>query len=137
MSTDLDDEFRRKVRMFGHCWLLVFQGRMFGLRALGPTYWVAMVSHRLLRYGSGLLHLILLATSIWLAITDGGIYTVLLVLQALLVLLAIGGALLRGRFRLLAVAEYYVLVSAATLISLFEVATRGVPAVWDKAEGTR
>ena len=29
-STDLEDEFRRKVRMFGHCWLLVFRGRMFG-----------------------------------------------------------------------------------------------------------
>jgi cellulose synthase/poly-beta-1,6-N-acetylglucosamine synthase-like glycosyltransferase len=137
MTTDNEDEFRRKVRMFGHCWLLVFQGRMFGLRALGPTYWIAMISHRLLRYGSGLLHVILLATSIWLTITDGGIYTVILLLQALLVLAAIGGAVLRGRFRLLAVAEYYVLVSAATLISLFEVATRGVPAVWDKAEGTR
>jgi len=31
----------------------------------------------------------------------------------------------------------YLLVTAATLISLVEVATRGVPAVWDKAEGTR
>jgi cellulose synthase/poly-beta-1,6-N-acetylglucosamine synthase-like glycosyltransferase len=137
MTTDNEDEFRRKVRMFGHCWLLVFKGRMFGLRALGPTYWLQMISHRLLRYGSGLLHLVLLVTSIWLALSDGGVYTVVLLLQALLVLLAIGGALLRGRFRLLAVAEYYVLVSAATLISLVEVATRGVPAVWDKAEGTR
>jgi hypothetical protein len=123
--------------MFGHCWLLVFQGRMFGLRALGPTYWVQMVSHRLLRYGSGLLHLILLVTSIWLALTDGGVYTVVVALQALLVLLAFGGAVLRGRFRVLAVAEYYLLVTAATLISLFEVVTRGVPPVWDKAEGTR
>ena len=52
-------------------------------------------------------------------------------------LLAIGGAVLRGRFRVLAVAEYYLLVTAATLISLFEVATRGVPPVWDRAEGTR
>src|SRR6201991_2968711 len=69
MSTHLEDEFRRKVRMFGHCWLLVFGGRMFGLRALGPTYWLEMVSHRLLRYASGLLHLILLVTSAVLAFT--------------------------------------------------------------------
>jgi hypothetical protein len=62
MSTDLEDEFRRKVRMFGHCWLLVLQGRMFSLRRLGPLYWLQMVSHRLLRYASGLLHLALLGT---------------------------------------------------------------------------
>ena len=78
MTTDLADEFRRKVRMFGHCWLLVLHGRMFGLRALGPLYWVEMVSHRLLRYASGLLHLALLATSIVLAFAPGGVYAVVL-----------------------------------------------------------
>jgi hypothetical protein len=137
MTTDNEDEFRRKVRMFGHCWLLVFRGRMFGLRALGPTYWLEMVSHRLLRYGSGLLHLVLLATSVWLALTDGGVYTLALAGQLAFLALAGLSALLRGRVRVLAVAQYYLLVTLATLISLFEVATRGVPAVWDKAEGTR
>ena len=63
MTTDLSDEFRRKVRMFGHCWLLVLHGRMSDLRALGPLYWVEMISHRLLRYASGILHLALLVTS--------------------------------------------------------------------------
>ena len=78
MTTDLADEFRRKVRMFGHCWVLVLHGRMFGLRALGPLYWVEMVSHRLLRYASGLLHLALLATSLVLAFGRGGVYAVVL-----------------------------------------------------------
>ena len=71
MTTDLEDEFRRKVRMFGHCWLLVLHGRMFSLRRLGPLYWVEMVSHRLLRYASGLLHLALLATSLVLGLQPG------------------------------------------------------------------
>ena len=57
MTTDIEDEFRRKVRMFEHCWLILFRGRMFGLRRLGPVYWVEIVSHRLLRYWSGPLHL--------------------------------------------------------------------------------
>src|SRR5439155_17996572 len=35
-SRDLEDEYRRKVRMFEHCWLIVLRGRM--LRRLGPTY---------------------------------------------------------------------------------------------------
>ena len=137
MSTDLGDEFRRKVRMFGHCWLLVFRGRMFGLRALGPLYWVEMVSHRLLRYASGLLHLALLASSIALALSRGGIYTVVLVLQLVFLLAAAAGALLRGRVRVLALAEYYLLITWATVVALVEVATRGVPPVWEKAEGTR
>ena len=42
-----------------------------------------------------------------------------------------------GRIRLLAVPHYYLLVTAATLIALGEVVTRGVPPVWEKAEGTR
>ena len=137
MSTDLGDEFQRKVRMFGHCWLLVFRGRMFGLRALGPLYWVEMVSHRLLRYASGLLHLALLASSIALALTWGGIYAVVLVLQLALLVAAAAGALLRGRVRILALAEYYLLITWATVVALVEVATRGVPPVWEKAEGTR
>ena len=32
MTTDIEDEFRRKVRMFEHAWLMLFRGRMFRLR---------------------------------------------------------------------------------------------------------
>ncbi len=39
--------------------------------------------------------------------------------------------------RLLAVPHYYLLVTAATVIALFEVATKGVAPVWDRPEGTR
>ena len=40
--------------MFEHCWLIVLRGKM--LRRLGPVYLLEIVSHRLLRYGSGILH---------------------------------------------------------------------------------
>ena len=97
-----------------------------------------MISHRLLRYGSGVLHLVLLATSIWLAITDGGVYTVVLLLQGLLA----RGAPSPGPC-CAAASGCWPWPSTTCwsrrppLISLVEVATRGVPAVWDKAEGTR
>ena len=64
-----ETEYRRKVRMFEHCWLIVLRGKM--LRRLGPLYALQIVSHRHLRYASGLLHLILLATSIALVRTGG------------------------------------------------------------------
>ena len=53
-----ETEYRRKVRMFEHCWLIVLRGKM--LRGLGPLYFVEILSHRLLRYGSGILHVVLL-----------------------------------------------------------------------------
>src|SRR5205807_5892140 len=70
-SRDLEDEYRRKVRMFEHCWLIVLRGRM--LRRLPPAYLVEILSHRHLRYGSGLLHLVLLGTSAAL-LTEGVVY---------------------------------------------------------------
>ena len=136
MTTDLSDEFRRKVRMFGHCWVLVLHGRMFGLRALGPLYWVEMISHRLLRYASGLLHLALLATSLVLAFSAGGVYALVLALHVVFGLCVLASIALRGRVRLLALPHYYLLVTLATLLALGDVA-RGVPAVWERAEGTR
>src|SRR5262249_45460590 len=102
-----------------------------------PVYWMEMVSHRLLRYASGVLHIVLLATSLWLGLAQGGIYLVVLIAQVLLLVAALASRLLRGRVRILAIPHYYLLVTAATVVALGGVAARGVPAVWEKAEGTR
>jgi cellulose synthase/poly-beta-1,6-N-acetylglucosamine synthase-like glycosyltransferase len=120
-----ESEYRRKVRMFEHCWLIVLRGRM--LRGSGPFYGLEIVSHRLLRYGSGLLHLVLLATSVALA-TRGLVYDIVLAGQLLLLLAALVGV---------GLARYYVLVSWATIVALWNYLRRGVPATWEAAEGTR
>jgi cellulose synthase/poly-beta-1,6-N-acetylglucosamine synthase-like glycosyltransferase len=112
-------EYGRKVRMFEHCWLIVLRGRM--LRRLGPVYGLEIVSHRLLRYGSGVLHLVLLATSIAL-VTHGWIYAAVLAAQLLLLVAALVGV---------GIARYYVLVSWATNVALFNYLRRGVPASWE------
>jgi dienelactone hydrolase len=117
--------------------LLVFHGRMFSLRRMGLVYWVQMISHRLLRYGSGVLHLVLLATSVVLALAEGGIYWWVLGAQALFAALVLLSIALRGRVRLLAIPHYYGLVTWATVVALYVTLTRGVPAVWERAEGTR
>jgi cellulose synthase/poly-beta-1,6-N-acetylglucosamine synthase-like glycosyltransferase len=124
-SRDIEDEYRRKVRMFEHCWLIVIRGRM--LRRLGPTYLLEILSHRHLRYGSGLLHLVLLASSIAL-VGAGLVYQVALGAQVGLLLAALAGV---------GLARYYVLVTWATVASLFNYLRAGVPPVWEKAEGTR
>ncbi|TMK71326.1 MAG: glycosyltransferase family 2 protein [Actinobacteria bacterium] len=124
-SRNIGDEYRRKVRMFEHCWLIVLRGRM--LRGLGPTYLLEIVSHRHLRYASGLLHLVLLGASIAL-VGDGLVYQAALGAQLLVLLAAAVGV---------GVARYYVLVTWATVVSLVRYLRFGVPAVWAKAEGTR
>ena len=120
-----ETEYHRKVRMFEHCWLIVARGRM--LRRLGARYAVAIVSHRHLRYASGILHLVLLATSIAL-IAHGFVYDLVLAVQLALLLAAALGV---------GIARYYVLVTWATVVSLWNYVRRGVPATWEAAEGTR
>ncbi len=132
-SRDIEDEYRRKVRMFEHCWAIVLGGRM--LRGAGRLYGAELVSHRHLRYGSGALHLVLLGTSAALA-PAAPVYAVALAAQA-----SFGGLALAGRRRLrvlgAANAYYYALVTWATLVALRRYLRSGVPAVWEKAEGTR
>ncbi len=99
------------------------------LRRQPPVYAVELVSHRHLRYASGLLHLLLLATSVVLVAAGAGwIYDVALGLQLGLLAAAVVGV---------GIARYYVLVSWATVVALWNAVRAGVPPVWEKAEGTR
>ena len=117
----VETEYRRKVRMFEHCWLITLRGSL--LRRLPPVYWVEVVSHRLLRYGSGLLHLVLLGTAAALAALDGGwLWWAALGAQ---------GALLAAAAVGVGIARYYVLVTWATVVSLANYLRRGVPATWE------
>jgi cellulose synthase/poly-beta-1,6-N-acetylglucosamine synthase-like glycosyltransferase len=124
-ARDIRDEYRRKIRMFEHCWLILMQGRV--LRRLGPLYTLQMVSHRHLRYASGALHVLLLASSATLA-PAGRFYRVALGVQ----LAVLCAAATRS-----GVARYYVVVTWATLPALRNYLRAGVPPSWDKAEGTR
>ena len=120
-----ETEYRRKVRMFEHCWEVTLRGSM--LKRLPAGYRVAVVSHRLLRYGSGILHLVLLATSAAL-VGEGLVYQLALAAQVLLLAAAAVGV---------GIARYYTLITWATLVALWNYLRRGVPATWEAAEGTR
>jgi cellulose synthase/poly-beta-1,6-N-acetylglucosamine synthase-like glycosyltransferase len=113
-----ESEYRRKVRMFEHSWLIVLRGRM--LRGQPPGYLLALVSHRHLRYASGLLHLILLGSSIAL-LGHGTVYAVFLGLQLGLLAAALVGV---------GLPRYYVLITWATVVSLWNYFRRGAPATW-------
>src|SRR5207244_9385581 len=105
-SRDIEDEYRRKVRMFEHCWLITLRGGM--LRRLPPGYLAEIVSHRVLRYGSGLLHLVLLGSSLAL-VRSGPLYALAAAGQI--------GVLAAAAARP-GLARYYVLVTWATVEAL-------------------
>jgi cellulose synthase/poly-beta-1,6-N-acetylglucosamine synthase-like glycosyltransferase len=130
---DLEDEYRRKVRMFEHCWAIMLEGGM--LRGVTTLYRLQLVSHRALRYGSGILHLVLLGSSAALAGRNRVAGAALAGQVAVLALAAAG----RRRVPVpgAALAYYYVLVTWATVEALRGYLREGVPTVWEKAEGTR
>jgi glycosyltransferase involved in cell wall biosynthesis len=123
-----EDEFGRRVRMHAQGWLHLLSGRM--LRPAEPLYLAELVSHRVLRYASGLLHVALFATSIALA-GRGPVYRLALAKQ-----LAWLGLAAAGRLRLplpgAAIAYHYLLLAAATIPGLVRALRGDVPAVWEK-----
>lgn len=132
-ADELEEEYRRKVRMFSRSWRHVVAGRL--LRGVGPLYAFELVSHRVLRYASGLLHFVLFGASLAL-VREGLLYEIALSAQLAWLVLA-----LAGRLRLpipgAQLAYYYLLVTWATIAGLVRYLRSGVPVVWEKAEGTR
>ena len=122
----LEDEYGRKRRMFVWAWRDVFRGRM--LRGAGALFAFQLVSHRHLRYASGLLHVAWLGSSAALA-TSGPVYLAALAAQLAWLALA-----LLGRLRVpvpgAGLAYYYLLVTWATVAALASYVRRGVTPYW-------
>jgi hypothetical protein len=93
-----------------------------------------IVSHRVLRYATPFLHVIVLVTSLAL-IGHGWVYAVAVAAQAALLLAALAAGVVPSRPFL--IARYYVLTTASLAAGLWDWLRRGTPAVWEPAEGTR
>jgi len=135
-ARDLEDEYERKVRMSARCWQHVVSGRM--LQGGGALFLLQIVSHRLLRYESGVLHLLLLSLSAVLTVWSGAhvLYGALLALQLVWLAMAVAGRL-RLPIPAAGIAYYYFLVTWATLAGLWRYLRFGVPVTWEHVEGTR
>ena len=132
-ASEPEDEYGRKVRTIARSWGHILSGRMF--RATRPLYLAELLSHRLLRYSTGLLHLGLLLSNLAL-LSRGRGYRRFFLFQ--LSGLALAGA---GKARLplpgARLAYYYYLVTRATVAGLVRYLRTGTPQTWDKAKGTR
>ena len=133
-AAEPEDEYGRKVRTISRALGHILTGR--ALR--GPTrplYAAQLVSHRLLRYSTGILHLALLVSNLMLFMRARR-YRLFLVFQ-----LAGLGLAAAGKARLpvpgARLAYYYFVVTKATVAALVGYLRSGTPQTWDKAKGTR
>jgi len=132
-ASEPEDEYGRKARTIARSWGHILTGRMF--RRTRPLYLAELVSHRVLRYSTGLLHVGLLLSNAAL-LGRGSFYRSFFALQ--LGGLAFAAA---GRARLpvpgARLAYYYFVVTKATIAGLVRYLRSGTPQMWDKAKGTR
>jgi cellulose synthase/poly-beta-1,6-N-acetylglucosamine synthase-like glycosyltransferase len=134
MVPTMEGEFARKRRMMVGLWDIVVGEGMLAPRGYSPLFAFELASHRLLRYLSPALHLVVLATNVAL-LGQGPVYVVTFLAQ--LALLA--AALLARRYPLapLRIARYYVMTTASIAAGLWDRWRHGASGRWEKAEGTR
>jgi len=130
----LEGELTRKRRMMIGLWDILVTEGMIDPRGYPPVYLLEIFSHRVLRYLSPFLHLVALVSSAVLAGT-GLFWQVVLGLQLLLLAAAVAGRWLP--LLPLRICRYYVMVTLAIALGLWDRWRQGPPGYWEKAEGTR
>ncbi len=129
-----EGEFARKRRMMRGIFDEVVGDGMLSPRGYRPFYAFEIFSHRILRYATPLLHLIVLITNL-LLLGEGWIYTVALIAQLGLLAAAVAAPVLS--LKPLRLAQYYVLTTASIALGLVDRIRFGRPGAWEQAEGTR
>jgi hypothetical protein len=134
MVPSIEGEWARKRRMMSHAWPIVLRGGLLSPRGYPPLYALMILSHRVLRYASPLLHVAVAAATLAL-LREGPAYRAAALAQAGLLGAAAAGG--RVRLRPLLVARYYVATTAALAAGLYDHLRHGTPAGWEAPEGTR
>jgi cellulose synthase/poly-beta-1,6-N-acetylglucosamine synthase-like glycosyltransferase len=134
MVPTMEGEFARKRRMMVGLWDIVVGEGMLKPRGYSPLYAFELASHRLLRYLTPFLHLVVFAANLAL-LGRGWVYAATLALQLAFAALAVLGKVLP--LAPLRFARYYAMTTASIAAGLWDRARRGSPGTWEKAEGTR
>jgi len=134
MVPTIECEFARKRRMMVGLWDIVVGEGMLSPRGYSPLYAFEVVSHRLLRYLSPMLHLVALVANLFL-LGDGWFYDLTFAFQLAFIAAALlGRAVPIGPFR---IARYYLLSTGSIAAGLWDRMRGGAGGRWEKAEGTR
>ena len=135
MVPTIEGEFARKRRMMVGLWDIVVGEGMLVPRGYSSLFAFELFSHRLLRYATPFLHVLLFLANLVLLGT-GWFYYLTLILQLAL----LGVAALSNRLpddAVVRICRYYVLTQASIVLGLWDRLRHGSGGRWEKAAGTR
>jgi cellulose synthase/poly-beta-1,6-N-acetylglucosamine synthase-like glycosyltransferase len=135
MVPTIEGEFARKRRMMVGLWDIVVGEGMLLPRGYSPLFAFELLSHRLLRYATPLLHVLVFLANLVL-LGSGWFYYLTLIAQLAL----LGIAALSARLpddAVVRICRYYVLTQAAIVLGLWDRLRHGSGGRWEKAAGTR
>lgn len=135
MVPTIEGEFARKRRMMVGLWDIVVGEGMLLPRGYSPLFAFELFSHRVLRYATPFLHVLVFLANLVL-LGSGWFYYLTLIAQLAL----LGIAALSARLpddAVVRVCRYYVLTQAAIVLGLWDRLRHGSGGRWEKAAGTR
>jgi cellulose synthase/poly-beta-1,6-N-acetylglucosamine synthase-like glycosyltransferase len=135
MVPTIEGEFARKRRMMVGLWDIVVGEGMLLPRGYPPLFAFELFSHRLLRYATPFLHVLVFLANLVL-LGSGWFYYLTLIAQLAL----LGIAALSARLpddAVVRICRYYVLTQASIVLGLWDRLRHGPGGRWTKAAGTR
>jgi cellulose synthase/poly-beta-1,6-N-acetylglucosamine synthase-like glycosyltransferase len=135
MVPTIEGEFARKRRMMVGLWDIVVGEGMLSPRGYSPLFAFELFSHRLLRYATPFLHVLVLLANLVLLGTGWFYYLTLLLQLALLIVAALSNRLPDDA--VVRICRYYVLTQASIVLGLWDRLRHGAGGRWEKAAGTR
>ncbi|MBS1889569.1 MAG: glycosyltransferase family 2 protein [Actinobacteria bacterium] len=135
MVPTIEGEFARKRRMMVGLWDIVVGEGMLSPRGYPPLFAFELFSHRLLRYATPFLHVLVFLANLVLLGTGWFYYLTLILQLALLAVAALSARLPDDA--VVRVARYYVLTQASIALGLWDRLRHGSGGRWEKAAGTR
>jgi cellulose synthase/poly-beta-1,6-N-acetylglucosamine synthase-like glycosyltransferase len=135
MVPTMQGEFARKRRMMVGLWDIVVGEGMLIPRGYPPLFAFELFSHRLLRYATPFIHVLVLLANLVL-LGSGWFYYLTLIAQLVL----LGIAALSNRLAddaVVRIARYYVLTQASIVLGLWDRLRHGSGGRWEKVAGTR
>jgi cellulose synthase/poly-beta-1,6-N-acetylglucosamine synthase-like glycosyltransferase len=137
-SANVAEELKRKIRIAAGGWQSMFRLKKAGNPFYNPILWFQYVSHRVLRWSLAAFALLaLIPVNIYLAYSVGGIYTLLLLGQALFYILALVGNHFENkniRVKALYVPYYFSIMNYAVFAGLNRFRKGSQSSLWERAK---
>jgi len=136
--TNLSDEKKRKVRMFGGVYKSMFEnpGLFFNPVGYAPKFFISVFLHRAVRYLLPFLHLIVFITNI-LLLKQGLLYELVFIMHLVFLILALFGVAFKSKLRIPHFLFYYLFFLSTMLLGFWKFLKGEVKPYWETAGSAR